>query len=165
MPEGVTQTSPDRALFDLAKINLDNIIADVEQIERVNPHRGDMRQLDRVLWWNDEKTAAVGLKFVRENEFWVPGHIPGRPILPGVLQIEAAAQLSSFVHRTRFPEGSFLGFTRLTDCSFRGQVVPGDTLILLTKEVKANSRRFITDVQGFVNEKIVFEARITGMTF
>lgn len=165
MTESVTQISSDRLLFDLSEIDMTQTIADVPQIEEVNPHRGDMRHLDRVVWWNDEKTRALGMKFVREDEFWVPGHIPGRPIFPGVLQIESAAQLSSFVHRARFPEEAFLGFIRVTDCTFRGQVVPGDTFVTLTREHKANSRRFVTDVQGLVNDKIVFEARISGMTF
>ena len=89
----------------------------------------------------------------------------GRPLFPGVLQIEAGAQLSSFVLAERFGDAPFVGFTRVTDCSFRGQVVPGDEMILFTKEVKVNRRRFITDIQGIVNDKIVFEARITGMAF
>ena len=165
MTDSIAQTSSDRVLFDLTEINLDDVAADVDAIEAVNPHKGDMRHLDRVVWWNEDRTRAVGLKFVRDDEFWVPGHIPGRPIFPGVLQVESAAQLSSFVHRTRYPDQSFLGFTRLTDCSFRGQVVPGDKFVILTKEFKANKRRFVSDVQGLVRDKIVFEARITGMNF
>lgn len=165
MADSIAQTSSDRYLFDISEFDLDTAVADVEAIEKVNPHRGDMRHLDRIVWCNDERTRAVGLKFVRDDEFWVPGHIPGRPIFPGVLQIESAAQLSSFVHRTRYPSDSFLGFTRVTDCSFRGKVVPGDTLVVLTREVKANKRRFVSDVQAIVGDKVVFEARLTGMKF
>lgn len=154
----------DRYLVDLSEIDFDQIMGDVEKIESINPHRGDMRHLDKVIWCNDEWTQGIGIKNIRDDEFWVAGHIPGRPIFPGVLQIEAGAQLSSFVVRHRFPDG-FLGFTRVTDCSFRGQVVPGDTLILLTREVKANRRRFVTDAQGIVNDKLVFEAQISGMVF
>lgn len=165
MSDSIAQKTSERLLFDLSGLDLDATVADVAEIETVNPHRGDMRHLDRVVWWNEKKTRALGMKFVREDEFWVPGHIPGRPLFPGVLQIEAGAQLSSFVHQTRYPNAGFIGFTRVTDCSFRGQVAPGDTLIMLTREFKSNSRRFVTDLQGLVNNKIVFEARITGMTF
>ena len=124
-----------------------------------------MRQLDRVVWWEEGRTAAIGIKEIRDDEFWVTGHIPGRPLYPGVLQIEAGAQLSSFILAERFKDAPFVGFTRVTDCSFRGQVIPGDTLVLCTKEVKVNRRRFITDTQGIVSGKIVFEAQITGMVF
>ncbi|MEC8560249.1 MAG: beta-hydroxyacyl-ACP dehydratase [Planctomycetota bacterium] len=155
----------ERYLIDLDGIDMDQTWAGPEDIEAVNPHRGEMRHLDRVIWWNEDRTEAVGIKEVGDDEFWVPGHIPGRPLFPGVLQIEAGAQLSSFVLAERFGDAPFVGFTRVTDCSFRGQVVPGDEMILFTKEVKVNRRRFITDIQGIVNDKIVFEARITGMAF
>ena len=164
MTKTIQPMASDRYLIDLSKIDFDQSMGDVEMIESINPHRGDMRHLDEVIWRNDECTQGVGIKNIRDDEFWVAGHIPGRPLFPGVLQIEAGAQLSSFVLRHRFPDG-FLGFTRVTDCSFRGQVVPGDTLILLTREVKANRRRFITDCQGIVNDKLVFEAQISGMVF
>lgn len=163
MNEPTTLSSNDRLLFDLAGIDLTGVIADATEIERVNPHKGDMRQLDRVVWWNGERTMAIGNKFVRDDEFWVPGHIPGRPLYPGVLQIEAAAQLCCFVHGSRFPDAPFLGFTRVKHFTFRGQVIPGDTLLLLSKEVKGNSRRFVSDLQGYVGQKLVFEGSITGM--
>ncbi len=77
--------------------------------------------------------------------------------------IEAAAQMCSIYHRHRTGEPHFLGFTRLDATSFRGQVVPGDTLHLLVSEVKFSPRRFICDTQGWVGDDIKFEARITGM--
>lgn len=152
----------DRLLFDISGLDLTGVVADTEEIESINPQSGDMRQLDYLVYWNDALTEAIGVKEIRENEFWVPGHIPGRPLYPGVLQIEAAAQLSSFVRRSRVDEG-FLGFTRVKNWSFRGQIVPGDTLVILTQEVKSNARRFVCDLQGFVDQKMVFDGSITGM--
>ena len=165
MEDTTKQVTQERFLLDLEGIDLNQTWAGPEEIEAVNPHRGEMRQLDRVIWWDEKRTAAIGIKEIRDDEFWVSGHIPGRPLFPGVLQIEASAQLSSFILSERFKDAPFVGFTRVTDCSFRGQVVPGDTLMLFTKEVKVNRRRFITDVQGVVSGKIVLEARITGMVF
>lgn len=156
--------SDERLLFDLSEIDLETTIADEVELERTNPQKGAMRQLDRVIWWDESKTMGVGLKFVRDDEFWVPGHIPGRPLLPGVLQIEAAAQLCCFVHRNRWPDAPFLGFTRIKNWSFRAPIIPGNTLMILSKEVKSNQRRFICDLQGFVGEKLVFDGCITGMT-
>jgi 3-hydroxymyristoyl/3-hydroxydecanoyl-(acyl carrier protein) dehydratase len=57
----------------------------------------------------------------------------------------------------------FLGFLRCENASFRGQVVPGDTFVILVNEIEATPRRFISNVQGIVNGKLVFEAKITGM--
>ena len=153
----------DRLLFDINEIDMTQVIARSNQIEEINPQQGDMRQLDYVIWWNEELTAAIGVKEIRDDEFWVPGHIPGRPLYPGVMQIEAAAQLSSFVRRSRCKQEGFLGFTRVKNWSFRGQIVPGDTLVIMTKEVKSNSRRFVCDLQGWVDQKLVFDGSITGM--
>ena len=153
----------ERLLFDISDIDMTAVIADVAQIEKVNPQQGDMRQLDYLIWWNEALTAAIGVKDIRDDEFWVPGHIPGRPLFPGVMQIEAAAQLSSFVRRSRCKDDGFLGFTRVKNWSFRGQIVPGDRLVIMTKEVKSNSRRFVCDLQGWVDQKMVFDGSITGM--
>ncbi len=122
-----------------------------------------MRMLDRVIWLSPPGTSAFGERVIRPDEFWVAGHIPGRPIFPGVLMIEAAAQLCSVAHTRLGRTTGFLGFTRCTDVSFRGQVVPGDTFYILTRELSFNPRRFVSETQGLVNGKLVFEATITGM--
>lgn len=122
-----------------------------------------MRQLDHVIWMNDIKTLSVAVKHVRDDEFWVPGHLPGRPLFPGVLMIEAAAQNSSLLYRAKSGIDQFVGFTRCDDTVFRGHVQPGDTLYLITKEIEFTRRRFITLNHGILNNKLVFEAKITGM--
>lgn len=150
-------------LFDISGIDLKAIAVPSEEVERINPHRGAMRQLDHVIWMSADQSRAVGVKPVRHDEFWVAGHIPGRPILPGVLMIEAGAQLLSVQYKTRTREAQFLGFLRCEDFAFRGQVVPGDTLYLLGSEIEFRRRRFIGACQGMVNDKIVFEGTVTGM--
>jgi 3-hydroxyacyl-[acyl-carrier-protein] dehydratase len=154
-----------KPLFDLSKIDLSQVAASSERIEEVNPHRGHMRQLDYVIWMNEDVTCGLGVKLVRDDEFWVPGHIPGRPLLPGVLMIEAAAQLCSFLQKVAHHAGEsqFLGFTRCDDIAFRGQVVPGDTLYLLAVEVSHRRRRFISKAQAIANDRLVFEGTISGM--
>jgi 3-hydroxyacyl-[acyl-carrier-protein] dehydratase len=156
---------PVEPLFDLASIDLTAVRASADEVGRVNPQCGHMRHLDHVIWANDELTYVLGVKFVRHDEFWVPGHIPGRPLFPGVLMIEAAAQVSSWLQRTKYSDLGFLGFTRCEETAFRGQVVPGDTLYLLSHELTSSRKRFICVAQGIVNGKIVFESKITGMTF
>lgn len=156
---------PSSLLFDISNIDLDQAAVPADEIPRYNPQVGDMRQLDHVIWLNDDLSCGLGVKHVRDDEFWVAGHIPGRPLLPGVLMIEAAAQLSSVLYLLRMDTAmdKFLGFTRCDSCVFRGQVVPGDVLYLLVKEKKFGERRFSCEAQGLVDGKIVFEVIITGM--
>ncbi len=154
---------PATLLFDVSSIDLNAIALSPDQVGQINPQCGDMRQLDHVIWINDSASEIIGVKQVRDDEFWVDGHIPGRPLLPGVLMIEAAAQLSSVLYRQRTVEERFIGFTRCDNTVFRGQVVPGDTLHLLAKEIEFRPRRLICACQGVVDDNLVLETQITGM--
>jgi 3-hydroxyacyl-[acyl-carrier-protein] dehydratase len=150
-------------VVDLDSLDLSKVLFGPEALNADLPQTGHMRHCDGVLWHNEEFTAGVGHKLVRDDEFWVAGHIPGRPLLPGVLMIEAAAQMASFLNTKSGRVKGFLGFTRCDDVSFRGQVVPGDTFVILVQELDASPRRFISKTQGFVRGKLVFESKITGM--
>ena len=150
-------------LFDLTAIDLTRIVVDAAGIERVNPHRGAMRMLDGIVHADMEKREAVAYKEVGDDEFWVPGHIPGRPIFPGVLMIEAAAQLASFMAMSLWPNIRFLGFAAVDGVKFRGQVKPGDRFYILGKGINLRPRRFICAAQGLVNGTMVFEGQVTGM--
>jgi len=151
--------------FDLDSIDYSQRMADEAAVARVNPQGGPMRQLDSVIWHDNPITMGLGIKQVRHDEFWVPYHVPGRPLMPGVLMIEACAQLGSYLYRTKVPNLPFVGFTRCTDTVFRGQVLPGDTFLILCREIECGRRRFISAFQGVVNKKLVMETTITGMTF
>ena len=152
-------------LFDISKMDLSKVAATAERIEQVNPHRGPMRMLDRVVWFNEAATIGLGVKEVRDDEFWVDGHVPGRPLLPGVLMIEAAAQLCSFLQglRPHADKTRFIGFIRCDNIVFRGQVVPGETLYLLAEETSCRRHRFTSRTQGIVNDRLVYEGTVTGM--
>lgn len=150
-------------LFDLDHVDMDQVALDAEQIEQLNPHRGAMRMLDSIIWIEDATLRAVAYRDIRDDEFWVAGHIPGRPIFPGVLMIEAGAQLASLVTMRQFTDVEFLGFIGCDQVKFRGQVVPGDRLIMIGEGIQLKRRRSICAVQGLVNGNLVFEGRITGM--
>jgi 3-hydroxyacyl-[acyl-carrier-protein] dehydratase len=158
---GTRATRP--LLFDLSEIDLGAVAVDRAGLERCNPHRGPIVQLDGVVWHAPDFTRGVAVKRVRDDEFWVSGHFPTAPVMPGVLMIEAGAQLSSFLFYSRRGEPCIAGFTRIDNTVFRGVVRPGDTLYLLSNQVKWSERRFISDLQGLVDDRIVFESRITGM--
>ncbi len=157
------QRRPNTLLFDLDGIDLTQTALSRADLEKWNPHRGDIVMLDRVIWHQKTFQRAVGVKHVREDEFWVQGHFPGRPMMPGVLMVEGGAQLASYLFYARRGEPCIVGFTRIDDTVFRGQVRPGDDLLFLAQAVKYRPRRFISDVQGVVDGKLVFESRITGM--
>lgn len=150
-------------LFPIDKIDLSATVCDKKEVDKYLPQTGHMRMVDRVIWVTQDGTAGLGERVIRDDEFWVEGHIPGRPIFPGVLMIEAAAQLCSLLHTRLGRASGFLGFTRCNDVVFRGQVLPRDRVLLLVQELEFNRRRFISKAQGVVNGKLVFEATITGM--
>ncbi len=139
------------------------VVAGVEDIEATNPHRFEFRLLDGVTYLDIEKRLFAGFHDVREDAYWVRGHIPERPLLPGVLMIEAAAQLASFAHHRIFETGKFLGFVGVDNVKFRGTVEPPARLILVGRGKKMKPRQMICELQGFVDETMVFEAEITGM--
>jgi len=150
-------------IFDLDSIDISKPLFGAERIEAVNPHRGAMRLIDEVLWESEEKDAIIAVKHVREDEFWVPGHIPDRPLFPGVLMIEAAAQASSLVVLQRETDQDFMGFVACDGIKFRGHVVPGDDLIIVAKQIDFRKKRQKCVTQAFVNKQMVFEGMITGM--
>ena len=150
-------------LIDITTIDLSATICDGLALNAFLPQTGPMRQCDRIIWASDNLRQCIGAKDVRADEFWCEHHIPGRPLFPGVLMIESAAQCASWLFRTRFPALGFLGFLRCDETSFRGQVVPGDTFVILVDEIEASPRRFISKTQGLVRGKLVFESMITGM--
>jgi 3-hydroxyacyl-[acyl-carrier-protein] dehydratase len=150
-------------LIDLSKIDLGRVLIPIEQIREVNPHRYEMEQLSGVIHLDPAAGQIVAFKNVGPNEFWIRGHIPGRPLMPGVMMVEAAAQMSSFYYKYVQKDSRFLGFGGVDAVKFRGPVVPGDRLILLGVAVEIRSRRAVFDTQGVVGDRLVFEARITGM--
>ncbi|MBI5778045.1 MAG: beta-hydroxyacyl-ACP dehydratase [Planctomycetes bacterium] len=156
---------PSTLLTDIGTIDVNNVALDKEKIRSLIPHRYEMEQIDAVLKFDKDNRLIVGLKNVRADEFWVRGHIPGRPLLPGVLMVEASAQLASVFSRLMgiSPGDKFIGFSGIDKVKFRGTVIPGDKLIIIIKCTDMNNRRAFFETQGIVNNKLVFEGTITGM--
>ncbi len=150
-------------LFDLSQIDMEKTVFDRTVIAEVNPQSYEMSQLDGIIWYDRPKLLILGYKDVTEDEFWIRGHIPGRPIMPAVIMIEAAAQVSSFFMKRIYGLTGFIGFSGIEQAKFRDMVVPGDRLYLLAHISKVRSRQFSADVQGLVNDKLAFDTTVTGM--
>jgi len=155
---------PPKPLVDLREFDLDRVVFGPEEIRKRNPQRYEFELLQGVLVFRPQDGFLIGEHRATQDSFWVRGHIPGRPLMPGVLLLELAAQLCSFYWRAAYPdEPRFFGFGGIKSTRFRGMVVPGDRLILVGKTVQIKQRRAIFDAQGFVDEAIVFETRIIGL--
>jgi len=156
---------PPPLLFDLSKIDLTGKpLFDKEAICKLNPQRFEMQHLDGIIWYNKEKFLILGYKDVTEKEFWVRGHIPGRPLMPGVIMIEAAAQLLSFFVKQIYEEKGFIGFTSIDSAKFRSAVAPGQRLYLLGHITKfKKGKKYNANIQGIVDGNMAFETAISGM--
>ena len=151
-------------LVDLSKIDISKVAFSIEEIRGANPQRYEMEQLSWVVETNLEEGYSVGVRRLGDDEFWCRGHIPGRPIFPGVLMVEAAAQLCSFHYHKAVPDDTrFFGFGGIDAVKFRGEVRPGDTLVIVVKVAEMRTRRVVTDAQAFVDDRLVFQGRIIGM--
>jgi len=157
---------PSEVFFDVSTLDPNKIVYSHEQILEVNPQRFEMEQLTAIVHVDREQNLLVGYKDVRDDEFWVKGHMPGFPLMPGVLICEAAAQITGFFSKMFLVDaGSFIVFSGMENVRFRGQVKPGDRLWLVGKATKVNRRQVTNEVQGFVNGKMVFEGTMIGMPF
>jgi 3-hydroxyacyl-[acyl-carrier-protein] dehydratase len=148
-----------------ADLDLSRIIADQEAIRQVNPQRFAMEQINAIVHIDRERHIIAGFKDVRPDEFWVPGHMPGYPLLPGILMCEAGAQLCAYYTKTGgLLAGDFIGFAGMDNVRFRSPVHPGDRLVFICKGIKLHRRQTIFNVQAFVENKLVFHADIVGVS-
>ncbi|MFM6407871.1 MAG: 3-hydroxyacyl-ACP dehydratase FabZ [Microcystis sp.] len=125
----------------------------VEEIRQLLPHRYPFALVDRIIDYVPGK-KAVGLKNVTINEPFFPGHIPSRPLMPGVLIVESMAQVGGVI-LTHLPgmTGKFFAVAGLDKTRFRRHVVPGDQLIMKVELLSVKKNK-IANMQG--------EARVDG---
>ena len=132
---------------------------DINKIKSLLPHRYPFLMVDKIIELTD--TVVVGVKNVTTNEPFFQGHFPEEPVMPGVLQIEAMAQVGGLLilNSVDEPERYSTYFMKIDAVKFRQKVVPGDTLILRL-ELLTPLRRDIASMKGyiFVGDKMVSEA-------
>lgn len=154
---------PPPTILDPATLDFSKVLADREGIMQLLPHRFEFQLLDAVLFADLETRTFAGYSDLREDAWWARGHIPGRPLFPGVLMVEMGAQLMCYFCYRVLGQSEFIGFTGIDGVRFRGAVVPPARLTVVGRQVELKRRRLIADVQGFVDQTMVFEGRLTGM--
>jgi beta-hydroxyacyl-ACP dehydratase FabZ len=138
-------------------------MVDIDEIRKLLPHRYPFLLVDRIVELELSK-RIVGIKNVTFNEPFFTGHFPEKPIMPGVLILEAMAQTGGVLAFKSFPdmEGSVF-FTGIDDARFRKPVIPGDQLKLVVEVVKHRREIWVFDGKAFVDGDVVAEARIMAM--
>ena len=155
---------PPKFLASIDDLDIRKPLVSREAIRDFNPQRFEFEMLTSILKVDLDNQLFIGHSHQSEDAYWTRGHIPGRPLMPGVLMLEAAAQVSSYAYKRIFPENSdrFLGFYGLDKVRFRESVYPGDDLILILVGERVRPRMSVFKAQGVVGDQIAFEAKVMG---
>ncbi len=140
-------------------------LADIHTIKRMIPHRYPFLMIDRVVNLRSN-VSAVGIKNVTVNEPHFEGHFPARPVMPGVLIIEAMAQTAAtlVVHTLELTDSnSLVYFMSIDGAKFRSPVIPGDQLELHVEVIRGRGKVWKFQGRGMVGERIAAEAEFTAM--
>ncbi len=140
------------------------ITYDINEIQKILPHRYPFLLVDKIIEL-EPKIRIVGIKQVTFNEHFFQGHFPEAPVMPGVLQIEALAQVGAILALREFEdrENKIPFFTGINNAKFRRPVVPGDTLTLEVTALRIGNK--VQKMQGFakVDGQVTAEAEITSI--
>ena len=134
------------------------MVLGIEEIMKILPHRPPMLLVDKILEIEPFK-SATGLKNITMNEPQFIGHFPNHPIFPGVLQLEAMAQVGGVA--MLYPEehrGKIALFGGMDNIKFKSPIVPGDTLITKAEIVKVRGNFGVLHSDGYVDDKLVASA-------
>ena len=146
-----------------AKLALGEAVIDIKKIIRLMPHRYPMLLVDRVIEMDGDR-RALGIKNVTMNEPFFQGHYPGTPVMPGVLIVEAMAQLSGLLLSRKLEHtGKIPMLLSLDKVKIRRPVIPGDQLILESESIRVKARTGHVKCRAFVGAEIACEAEIKFM--
>jgi len=152
-------------IIDPQQIDFTNVVADIDAIRQFNLQRDAMEQLTAIVYDDVESHICVGYRDVSQDEFWCSGHMPGMPLMPGVIMCEVAAQICSYHSKRHDLLGiEIVGFGGLDNVRFRGIVQPGDRFLMVCQMTQLRRGRMITNrFQGFVDETLACEGQLRGI--
>ncbi|MBN2293814.1 MAG: beta-hydroxyacyl-ACP dehydratase [Pirellulales bacterium] len=151
-------------ILDPSEFHLDQVVADIEEIHRYIPQRYEMEQLTAISYVDTERKICVGYKDLSTDEFWVRGHMPGFPLMPGVVMCEAAAQVASYYAiKEKLMDTEIVGYGGLDEVRFRGVVRPGDRFVIVVRLLKVRRMMLTCEFQCFVDDNIVCEGVLKGI--
>ncbi|MHB8904794.1 MAG: bifunctional UDP-3-O-[3-hydroxymyristoyl] N-acetylglucosamine deacetylase/3-hydroxyacyl-ACP dehydratase [Melioribacteraceae bacterium] len=144
-------------------VKKEGVVLDINAIQRILPHRYPFLLVDKIVELDLDK-KVVGVKSVTVNEPFFQGHFPGQPIMPGVLIVEAMAQVSGILILNSFtdPENHLVMFMSINNAKFRKPVVPGDQLYLEAEVIHKKSKVFSIRGHAYVDNVLVAEAEFMG---
>lgn len=137
-------------------------IMSTTEIMEILPHRYPFLMVDRIVEMDMEKCTVVGIKNLTMNEEFFQGHFPGNPVMPGVLQMEAMAQVAGIMLNSREGnKGKTAYFMSMNKVKFRKMVVPGDQLRMEIETLRMRSRIATVLGKAYVDGDLVSEAELT----
>ena len=135
---------------------------EVEDILKILPHRYPFMLVDRIIEHVPEEDKIVGLKNLTFNETFFQGHFPNNPVMPGVLQLEAMAQVAGVMLNSKSGnEGKIAYFMSINNAKFRRMVKPGDQLRIVIEGQRIRSRMAVVKGMAFVGEELASEAELS----
>lgn len=154
-----------RTLVDLPELDLETDVLPEAELREILPHRHEFQLIDGICFLDIEEGLVVGYKHWDENPWWGRGHIPGRPLMPGVLLAEAAAQVATILMKKREGWGvdRFIGLAGLDNVRYRGQVTPGKTIHLVSRAgTKSGNRLARYPAEAWCDGKVVMQMELLG---
>jgi 3-hydroxyacyl-[acyl-carrier-protein] dehydratase len=138
-----------------------------EQIDTILPHRFPFALVDRVIALDPIQRTAIGIKAVTKNEDCFNGHFPGQPVLPGVLQVEALAQLAGIVclQLDGAKPGNIFFFAGVDGVKWKKPVIPGDTIVMEVQITKWNAKFGLAKASGKAYVDGIVALEVNEMTF